>query len=221
MTVVPYLEDLHGYNDEEEDDDLKEDYLDDEIIYTQDFTVPGENKAGLRDQESADEEGVLAYLFGEGDAASSSDEGGKNEKLSLDPGLFEDHLNDDFIEWFQSTPLPSWSGVLHTHIPPSLIGDVSNSQLKAVVWKPSKAFCFLVSPPRPFPGQVPDQETRQNGQSHSRGLPKPICMNGTEPGQLSMKTRTERRASASSNPSSRKASSAGSKIRKLSTCKQQ
>lgn len=41
MTVVPYLEDLHGYN-EEEDDDLKDDYLEDEIIYTQDFTVPGE-----------------------------------------------------------------------------------------------------------------------------------------------------------------------------------
>lgn len=41
MTVVPYLEDLHGYNEDEDDDDLKEDYLEDEIIYTQDFTVPG------------------------------------------------------------------------------------------------------------------------------------------------------------------------------------
>ncbi len=36
MTVVPYLEDLHGYA--EEDDELFED----DIIYTQDFTVPGE-----------------------------------------------------------------------------------------------------------------------------------------------------------------------------------
>nr|XP_056700319.1 serine/threonine-protein kinase STK11 [Euleptes europaea] len=106
MTVVPYLEDLHGYNEEE---DLKEDYLEDEIIYTQDF---------------------------------------------------------------------------------------------------------------PVPGQVPEEDARQNGQSRSRGLPKPVCMNGTEPGQLSGKTKVERRASASSNPS-RKAASASSKIRKLSTCKQQ
>ncbi|XP_077187567.1 serine/threonine-protein kinase STK11 isoform X2 [Paroedura picta] len=109
MTVVPYLEDLHGYNEEEDDDDLKEDYLEDEIIYTQDF---------------------------------------------------------------------------------------------------------------PVPGQVPEEEARQNGQSRSRGLPKPVCMNGTEPGQLSSKAKGERRASASSNPS-RKAASTTSKIRKLSTCKQQ
>ncbi|XP_026543957.1 serine/threonine-protein kinase STK11-like isoform X1 [Notechis scutatus] len=107
MTVVPYLEDLHGYNEEEEDD-LKDDYLEDEIIYTQDFTMPG---------------------------------------------------------------------------------------------------------------QVPN-ETRQNGQSCTRGLPKPVCMNGTESAQLVSKTKAERRASASSNPS-RKTSSASSKIRKLSTCKQQ
>lgn len=38
MTVVPYLEDLHGYN-EDDDDELYDG--EDEIIYTQDFTVPG------------------------------------------------------------------------------------------------------------------------------------------------------------------------------------
>lgn len=38
MTVVPYLEDLHGYT-EEDDDELYDG--EDEIIYTQDFTVPG------------------------------------------------------------------------------------------------------------------------------------------------------------------------------------
>lgn len=38
MTAVPYLEDLHGYN-EDEDDDLYD--IEDDIIYTQDFTVPG------------------------------------------------------------------------------------------------------------------------------------------------------------------------------------
>uniref|UniRef100_A0A8C3U322 Serine/threonine-protein kinase STK11 n=1 Tax=Catharus ustulatus TaxID=91951 RepID=A0A8C3U322_CATUS len=106
MTAVPYLEDLHGYN-EEEDDDLYD--IEDDIIYTQDFTVPG---------------------------------------------------------------------------------------------------------------QVPEEEAGQNGQSRGRGLPKAVCMNGTEPGQLSTRAKGERRASASSNPS-RKACSASSKIRKLSTCKQQ
>lgn len=38
MTVVPYLEDLHGYT-EDDDDELYDG--EDEIIYTQDFTVPG------------------------------------------------------------------------------------------------------------------------------------------------------------------------------------
>lgn len=70
-------------------------------------------------------------------------------------------------------------------------------------------------------GQVPEEEAGQNGQSRGKGLPKAVCMNGTEPGQLSSaRAKGERRASASSNPS-RKACSASSKIRKLSTCKQQ
>lgn len=75
MTVVPYLEDLHGYNEDE--DDLKDDYLEDEIIYTQDFTVPGEDETGLRDEdESTDQEGELAYLFGEAYLATSNEEEG-------------------------------------------------------------------------------------------------------------------------------------------------
>ncbi|EPY89537.1 serine/threonine-protein kinase 11 [Camelus ferus] len=68
------------------------------------------------------------------------------------------------------------------------------------------------------PGQVPDEETSQSGQS--RGLPKALCVNGTESAQLSTKSRVERRASATSNPA-RKACSASSKIRRLSACKQQ
>ncbi|XP_078280170.1 serine/threonine-protein kinase STK11 isoform X2 [Rhinoraja longicauda] len=44
MTVVPYLEDLHGYNDDEED--LYNEDVEDEIIYTQDFTVPATSDAG-------------------------------------------------------------------------------------------------------------------------------------------------------------------------------
>ncbi|GAB5567455.1 serine/threonine-protein kinase STK11 isoform X2 [Prionailurus iriomotensis] len=68
------------------------------------------------------------------------------------------------------------------------------------------------------PGQVPEEEASQNGQS--RGPPKVVCMNGTESAQLSAKSKVERRASAASNPT-RKACSASSKIRRLSACKQQ
>lgn len=41
MTVVPYLEDLHGCADDNGDEDLFD--IEDDIIYTQDFTVPGEH----------------------------------------------------------------------------------------------------------------------------------------------------------------------------------
>lgn len=40
MTVVPYLEDLHGCADDNGDEGLFD--IEDDIIYTQDFTVPGE-----------------------------------------------------------------------------------------------------------------------------------------------------------------------------------
>lgn len=42
MTVVPYLEDLHGCA-ADADEDLFD--VEDDIIYTQDFTVPGESAA--------------------------------------------------------------------------------------------------------------------------------------------------------------------------------
>ncbi|CAB1456712.1 unnamed protein product [Pleuronectes platessa] len=57
MTVVPYLEDLHGYT-EEDDDDLYDG--EDEIIYTQDFTVPGQVTEEYRDQGSADHSPAVA-----------------------------------------------------------------------------------------------------------------------------------------------------------------
>nr|XP_019599658.1 PREDICTED: serine/threonine-protein kinase STK11 isoform X3 [Rhinolophus sinicus] len=44
MTVVPYLEDLHGCADDEGDEDLFD--IEDDIIYTQDFTVPGPRGGG-------------------------------------------------------------------------------------------------------------------------------------------------------------------------------
>lgn len=39
MTVVPYLEDLHGCADDGDEDIFD---IEDDIVYTQDFTVPGE-----------------------------------------------------------------------------------------------------------------------------------------------------------------------------------
>ncbi|KAG5286185.1 hypothetical protein AALO_G00011990 [Alosa alosa] len=105
MSVVPYLEDLHGYADQDDDDELF-DGEEDDIIYTQDFTVPGQ--------------------------------------------VAEDG----------------------------------------------------------------DEEVAGRG----RDLSKAVCVNGTEGATL--KPKTERRSSSSSNPS-RKGLSTASKIRKLSTCKQQ
>ncbi|KAB5535829.1 hypothetical protein PHYPO_G00122430 [Pangasianodon hypophthalmus] len=107
MTVVPYLEDLHGYGEEEEDDEMFDG--EDDIIYTQDFTVPGQ----VEEEEEEEEE------------------------------------------------------------------------------------CSA---------------------ERSRATVKPVCVNGTEPAAL--KPKSERRSSSSSNPS-RKGVSTASKIRKLSTCKQQ
>ncbi|XP_051720195.1 serine/threonine-protein kinase STK11-like [Ctenopharyngodon idella] len=107
MTVVPYLEDLHGYTEEEDDDELFDG--EDDIIYTQDFTVPG---------------------------------------------------------------------------------------------------------------QVPEDEEDEEERAPERtcAVAKPVCVNGTE--SAALKPKSERRSSSSSNPS-RKGISAASKIRKLSTCKQQ
>ena len=92
----------------------------------------------------------------------------------------------------------------------------------ALWWRRCSGAAALPLPHRlpSLAGQVPEEEAGQNGQSRGKGLPKAVCMNGTETGQLSTKSKAERRASASSNPS-RKACSASSKIRKLSTCKQQ
>lgn len=82
-----------------------------------------------------------------------------------------------------------------------------------LVWAPQSAHT------RPLPPRTgPEEEAGRSVQS--RGLPKAVCVNGTESVQLSAKSRAERRASATSNPT-RKACSASSKIRRLSACKQQ
>lgn len=69
-------------------------------------------------------------------------------------------------------------------------------------------------------GQVVEDDGDQGQGDHSPALAKPVCVNGTEPGSLNNKAKAERRSSSSSNPS-RKGVSTASKIRKLSTCKQQ
>lgn len=68
------------------------------------------------------------------------------------------------------------------------------------------------------PGQVSDEDHDQA--DHSPVMAKPVCANGTEGVPLNNKAKAERRSSSSSNPS-RKGVSTTSKIRKLSTCKQQ
>ncbi|KAJ4936487.1 hypothetical protein JOQ06_001079 [Pogonophryne albipinna] len=70
------------------------------------------------------------------------------------------------------------------------------------------------------PGQVEEEDVYEGHADHSPALAKPACVNGTEGGSLNSKAKAERRSSSSSNPS-RKGVSTASKIRKLSTCKQQ
>lgn len=64
-------------------------------------------------------------------------------------------------------------------------------------------------------GQVLEEEVGQNGQSH--GLPKAVCVNGTEL-QLGTKVKPEGRP-GTANPARKVCSS--SKIRRLTACKQQ
>ena len=73
---------------------------------------------------------------------------------------------------------------------------------------------------RVFLGQVEEEDVYEGHADHSPALAKPACVNGTEGGSLNSKAKAERRSSSSSNPS-RKGVSTASKIRKLSTCKQQ
>ncbi|XP_059418908.1 serine/threonine-protein kinase STK11 [Carassius carassius] len=71
------------------------------------------------------------------------------------------------------------------------------------------------------PGQVPedeDDDEEERSPERTCAVAKPVCVNGTE--SAALKPKSERRSSSSSNPS-RKGLSAASKIRKLSTCKQQ
>uniref|UniRef100_A0A3Q3AAB2 Serine/threonine-protein kinase STK11 n=1 Tax=Kryptolebias marmoratus TaxID=37003 RepID=A0A3Q3AAB2_KRYMA len=70
------------------------------------------------------------------------------------------------------------------------------------------------------PGQVAEEDHDHGCADPSLAVAKPVCVNGTEGGSLNSKTKAERRSSSSSNPS-RKGVSTASKIRKLSTCKQQ
>ncbi|XP_031710677.1 serine/threonine-protein kinase STK11 [Anarrhichthys ocellatus] len=71
------------------------------------------------------------------------------------------------------------------------------------------------------PGQVAEEDLDQgHNEDYSPALAKPVCVNGTDGGSLNSKAKAERRSSSSSNPS-RKGVSTASKIRKLSTCKQQ
>ncbi|XP_063075876.1 serine/threonine-protein kinase STK11 isoform X2 [Engraulis encrasicolus] len=86
MSVVPYLEDLHGYGDEEDEDEFFEE---DDIIYTQDFTVPGQ----VADDMVDDEEDSHAHHHSRGRGlvkscvnGGTSDGGGGAAKSSSNKG---------------------------------------------------------------------------------------------------------------------------------------
>ncbi|XP_058870229.1 serine/threonine-protein kinase STK11 isoform X1 [Acipenser ruthenus] len=156
MTVVPYLEDLHGYNEEEEEEDEEELFdVEDDILYTQDFTVPVK---GLSPR-------------------------GQLPALPLAP-------------------------------PPPHLAELPSLSLRQSLQR-------RLLPRALQQRQVLEEEIEQNGQSRGQAVPKPVCVNGTEAGQLNSKSKQERRASSTSSNPSRKGVSTTSKIRKLSTCKQQ
>ncbi|KAM9790231.1 serine/threonine-protein kinase STK11 isoform X2 [Syngnathus typhle] len=79
---------------------------------------------------------------------------------------------------------------------------------------------FIYTQDFTMPGQVAEDDHELEHEDYSPPTAKPFCVNGTEAGSLNSKAKSERRSSSSSNPS-RKGVSTASKIRKLSTCKQQ
>ncbi|XP_037680148.1 serine/threonine-protein kinase STK11 isoform X2 [Choloepus didactylus] len=81
MTVVPYLEDLHGRAQGGDDDGLFD--LEDDIIYTQDFTVPGDEEAaeaGLSEDRGALESGT--------------DPGGRGRSQRTEPGPAQGRVHE-------------------------------------------------------------------------------------------------------------------------------
>ncbi|CAL8345555.1 unnamed protein product [Merluccius merluccius] len=80
---------------------------------------------------------------------------------------------------------------------------------------------FIYTQDFTVPGQVAEEDQDVGTTDYGRAVAKPLCVNGTDGGgSLNAKPKVERRSSSSSNPS-RKGVSTASKIRKLSTCKQQ
>ncbi|XP_056452642.1 serine/threonine-protein kinase STK11 [Gadus chalcogrammus] len=80
---------------------------------------------------------------------------------------------------------------------------------------------FIYTQDFTVPGQVAEEDEDLSPAHYGRAVAKPVCVNGTDGGgALNSKPKVERRSSSSSNPS-RKGLSTASKIRKLSTCKQQ
>ncbi|CAL8281564.1 unnamed protein product [Lota lota] len=80
---------------------------------------------------------------------------------------------------------------------------------------------FIYTQDFTVPGQVAEADEDAGPTDYGRAGAKPLCVNGVDGvGPLSSKPKAERRSSSSSNPSRRGVSTA-SKIRKLSTCKQQ
>ncbi|KAK2492954.1 hypothetical protein MC885_018461 [Smutsia gigantea] len=246
MTVVPYLEDLHGCADDGDEDIF---HIEDDVTYTQHFTMPGEPSRHcgfVARPQRPPACGSRAHVPHVPDILSLW---GRCVHTSADRGLT---WTLEGLPWARGqrwgkASAPVLKGQMGTQragaargspcvlrhgwgAPRSPEGgeEAAEAGLREengrehghLLWER----CRLLRPAEPSPfralqgtGQVPGEEAGQNGQS--RGLPKALCMNGTESAQLGAKSKAERRASAASNPS-RKACSASSKIRRLSACKQ-
>ncbi|XP_054548985.1 serine/threonine-protein kinase STK11 isoform X1 [Talpa occidentalis] len=83
MTVVPYLEDLHGCADEDGDEDLFD--IEDDIIYTQDFTVPGPGGGGRSEWTELGPAQGCVHEWHRVSPAEHQIEGGTPGQLHLQP----------------------------------------------------------------------------------------------------------------------------------------
>ncbi|GAB1295327.1 Serine/threonine-protein kinase STK11 [Apodemus speciosus] len=200
MTVVPYLEDLHGRAEDDDDGDLFD--IEDGIIYTQDFTVPG--------VEEAAEAGLSEDACDTCIVDACRDCPPATAPTGSPPGFQRTCLGP--------RPEPAWGKGLRP-----MPNEASRPQAERFISGlseglepgPWRALCAAAGLARLDRGQVLEEEVGQNGQSHS--LPKAVCANGTEP-QLSSKVKPEGRP-GTANPVRKVCSS--NKIRRLSACKQQ
>ncbi|XP_058393824.1 serine/threonine-protein kinase STK11 isoform X3 [Diceros bicornis minor] len=170
MTVVPYLEDLHGCADDA-DDDLFD--IEDDIIYTQDFTVPGPGGGGRSERtEPGPAQGRVHERHGVGPAEHQI-EGGAPGQCRLQPcpqGLLSQQQDPPAVGLqaavstaARSLPAPQWA-----------------SRMQSVCWArsdPSSAPVYSLSPGAPARchGLGPPPSSCRMLAHHPGGPPRSPC----------------------------------------------